>query len=188
MISSRIPSRRLSTGTDKMKSEPRDQKPESAPEETVKTEEAKEQLLRLRADFENTKKRLEKDKFEAIRFANERLLGEILHVVDNFDRAMTSLSEGHDPEKVKQGLKLAQDELHKVLEVHGVQIIPCVGREFDPKVHEAVAVVESGEVKEGFVIDELQKGYILNGRLLRPSKVRIAGPKTGDRIRDTEDR
>ena len=160
-----------------MKPEPDQQKQESPAEETVKVDEVKDQLLRLRADFENTKKRLEKDKFEAIRFANERLLEEILHVVDNFDRAMTSLSEGHDPEKVKQGLKLAQDELHKVLETHGVQIIPSVGREFDPKVHEAVAVVESDEAKEGLVLDEVQKGYLLNGRLLRPSKVRIAGPK-----------
>ena len=151
--------------------------PETQPEKSVKADDAKDQLLRLRADFENTKKRLEKDKFEAIRFANERLLEEILHVVDNFDRAMTSLSEGHDPEKVKQGLKLAQDELHKVLETHGVQIIPSVGKEFDPKVHEAVAVVESDEAKEGLVLDEVQKGYLLNGRLLRPSKVRISGPK-----------
>lgn len=160
-----------------MKPDAGHQKPEPHPEETHKADEAKDQLLRIKADFENTKKRLEKDKFEAIRFANERLLGEILHVVDNFDRAMTSLSEGHDPEKVKQGLKLAQDELHKVLEMHGVQIIPSVGREFDPKIHEAVAVVESDEAKEGVVIDEVQKGYTLNGRLLRPSKVRIAGPK-----------
>ncbi len=160
-----------------MKPDASHQKPEPHLEETSKAEDAKEQLLRLKADFENAKKRLEKDKFEAIRFANERLLEEILHVVDNFDRAMTSLSEGHDPEKVKQGLKLAQDELHKVLEMHGVQIIPSVGREFDPAVHEAVAIVKSDEAKEGVVIDEVQKGYILNGRLLRPSKVRISGPK-----------
>ena len=160
-----------------MKPEPSHQKQEPHPEESIKTDEAKDQLLRLRADFENTKKRIEKDKFEAIRFANERLLGEILRVGDNFDRAMTSLSEGHDPEMVKQGLKLAQDELHKVLEMHGVQIITSVGREFDPAIHEAVAIVESGEAKEGHVLDEVQKGYLLNGRLLRPSKVRIAGPK-----------
>lgn len=162
-----------------MKPEHGEQKaePEAHPENNSKADELKDQLLRLRADFENTKKRLEKDKFEAIRFANERLLEEILHVVDNFDRAMTSLSEGHDPEKVKQGLKLAQDELHKVLETHGVQIIPSVGKEFDPAIHEAVAIAEPGEAKEGLVLDEVQKGYLLNGRLLRPSKVRIAGPK-----------
>ncbi len=169
-----------------MKSEPSQQKPEEEAkktnpephlEQSAKVDDAHEQLLRLRADFDNTKKRLERDKIEAIRFANERLLVEILHVVDNFDRAMNSLSEGHDPEKVKQGLKLAQDELHKVLEAHGVKRVQSVGLLFDPKLHEAVGVVEAEGTKEGTVVDEVQKGYLLNGRLIRPSRVRIAGHK-----------
>ena len=88
----------------------------------VKTKEQAEQLLRLRADFENIKKRLERDKQEAIKFANEKLLVEILSIVYNFDRAMTSLSEGHDPGKVKQGLKRAQGEIHQILEAHGVDV------------------------------------------------------------------
>lgn len=135
-----------------------------------------DQLLRLKADFENTKKRLERDKLDAIKFANERLLEEILPIVDNLDRAMTSLSEGHDPAKVKQGLGIAQAELHEVLEGHGVQVVKTgVGMEFDPKIHEAVAVVESRQVPEGMILDEVQKGYLLNGRLIRPSRVRIAG-------------
>ncbi len=145
------------------------------PAPVAELKDAKEQLLRFKADFENTKKRLERDKSDAIRFANERLLAEILPVVDNFDRAMISISEGHDLEKVKQGLKLAQDELHKILEMHGVQIIQSVGLEFNPQLHEAVAVVEDPKFKEGMVVDEIQKGYVLNGRLIRPSKVRIAG-------------
>ena len=155
---------------------PENQK-ESEPQDNAKAEEMKERLLRLKADFENTKKRLEKDKFEAIRFANEKLLAEILHVADNFDRAMTSLDEGHDPKQVRLGLKLAQDELHKILENHGVQVIQSVGQEFNPSLHEAVAVVEQEDTKEGTVVDEVQKGYLLNGRLIRPSKVRIAGNK-----------
>lgn len=139
-----------------------------------KPEGAAEQVLRIRADFENTKKRLEREKESAIKFANERLLEEILPIVDNFDRAMTSLSEGHDPEKVKQGLKIAQDELHQILEEHGVEVVKSVGEFFDPNVHEAVAVVESGtNAKEGTIVDEIQRGYLLNGRLLRPSRVRI---------------
>ena len=132
-----------------------------------------DQLLRLRADFENTKKRLERDKQDAIKFANERLLLEILPIVDDLDRAMASLSEGHDPEKVKQGLKLAQEELHEVLEEHGVKMVKSVGEPFDPQRHEAVATVESKE-KDGIIVDEVQKGYTLNGRLIRPSRVRIA--------------
>ena len=99
----------------------------AASAEEAKAQEERERLLRLKADFENTKKRLEKDKLEAIKFANERLLVEILPIVDNLDRAMASLSEGHDPEKVKEGLKIAQEELHEVLEQHGVQIVKSVG-------------------------------------------------------------
>ena len=152
-------------------------------------EEAHEKLLRLKADFENTKKRLEKDKHEAIRFANERLLVEILSIVDNFDRAMTSLSEGHDPEQVKKGLEIAQTELHQALESHGVQVVKSVGELFDPKFHEAVATVEAtGDMKDGVIVDEIQRGYTLNGRLIRPSRVRIAQHKTEDREQKTDDR
>ena len=147
---------------------------------------AADQILRLRADFENTKKRLERDKSEAIKFANERLLIEILPIVDNLDRAMASLSEGHDPEKVKQGLKLAQEELHQVLELHGVKTVKALGEPFDPERHEAVATVESDQTKDGTVVDEVQRGYALNGRLIRPSRVRIVQnrhceePRSGD--------
>ena len=134
---------------------------------------AREQLLRAKADFENTKKRLEREKSEAIKYANEKLLEEILPIVDNLDRAMSSLSEGHDPEKVQEGLKIAQEELHQVLEQHGVEVVKAVGQEFDPNIHEAVAVVQSEDQKEGTIVDEVQRGYRLNGRLVRPSRVRI---------------
>ena len=153
----------------------------AAPVEETKAKEERERLLRLKADFENTKKRLEKDKLEAIKFANERLLVEILPIVDNLDRAMASLSEGHNPEKVKEGLKIAQEELHEVLEQHGVQIVKSVGAEFDPKFHEAVGVVQAPGTKDGTIMEEIQRGYLLNGRLLRPSRVRIAQEKTEDR-------
>ena len=143
-----------------------------------KAKENLDQLLRLKADFENTKKRLEREKVESIKFANDRLIIEILPIVDNLDRALASLTEGHDPEKVKQGLKLAQEELHQVLELHGVKIVQALGESFDPQFHEAVATVESKDAKEGTVMDELQRGYTLNGRLIRPSRVRIVQNKT----------
>ncbi len=147
---------------------------DTSEQETIQAKESQDALLRLRADFENIKKRLEKDKVEAIKFANERLLIDILPIVDNLDRAMASLSEGHDPEKVKQGLEIAQKELHEVLEDYGVKVLQSVGEEFDPKFHEAVATVESADAKDGQVVDEIQRGYTLNGRLIRPSRVRIA--------------
>lgn len=142
--------------------------------EEEKPEEGQDQLLRLRADFENTKKRLERDKQEAIKFANEKLLIEILPIMDNLDRALASLNEGHDPEKVAKGLRMAQEELHQVLELHGVQRVKGLGEDFDPQVHEAVGAVEQGGAKEGSIVEEVQRGYLLNGRLIRPSRVRIA--------------
>ncbi len=143
----------------------------------AKLKEALEMPLRLKADFDNTKKRLERDKMDAIKYANERLLAEILPALDNVDRALISISEGHDPEKVKQGLRIAQEELHKVLELHGVEVIKAVGNEFDPRFHEAVAMVAAEDAKEGFVVEEVQKGYVLNGRLIRPSRVKVAQEK-----------
>lgn len=154
-----------------------DPETESLKQEAGKAKEYLDQLLRLKADFENTKKRLERDKQDAIKYANEKLLLEILPIVDNLDRAMASLDEGHDPEKVKKGLHIAQGELHEVLLEHGVQVVKSVGEAFDPNMHEAVAVVESDEKEEGTVLDEIQKGYLLNGRLIRPSKVRITQKK-----------
>ena len=145
------------------------------PEDKIK--QLEDQMLRLRADFENTKKRLERDKIEAIKFANERLLGEILPIVDHMDRAMDSLAGGHDPAKVKDGLKIAQVELHEILESHGVQVVKSLGEEFNPQFHEAVGVIESPEAKDGTVLEEVQRGYLLNGRLIRPSRVKIAQKK-----------
>lgn len=137
-----------------------------------------DQMLRMRAEFENAKKRLERDRLEAVKFANEKLLAEILPIVDYLDSAMSSISEGHDPERVHQGLRIAQEELHKVLERHGVDIVESVGKAFDPKFHEAVGTVEaSDKLKDGFVADEVQRGYLLNGRLVRPSRVRVAQKK-----------
>ena len=146
-------------------------------EAEAKLKECGEQALRLRADFDNTKKRLERDKMDAIKYANERLLAEVLPIMDNLDRAVASITEGHDPEKVKQGLQIAQEELHKVLELHGVEVVKAVGNEFDPRFHEAVATVETEDAKEGFVVEEVQRGYVLNGRLIRPSRVKIAQGK-----------
>lgn len=140
----------------------------------IQAKELQEQILRLYADFDNTKKRLEKDKLEAIKFANEKILLELLPVMDTLDRAMASLSEGHDPEKVKQGLKIAQSEVHALLEQHGVQIVKSLGEAFNPNLHEAITMVETNDAEDGTVVDEIQPGYLLNGRLIRPSLVKVA--------------
>lgn len=134
----------------------------------------RDQLLRLKADFDNTRKRLEREKQESIKYANEGLLIEILPIADNLDRALESLAQGHDPAKVQEGLRIAQNELHEVLKECGVQVVKSVGTEFDPRFHEAIGVVETSDAKDGWVVEEVQRGYLLNGRLVRPSRVKVA--------------
>lgn len=166
-----------------MKKEREETKEPQVPRE----EDPKDQILRMRADFENAKKRLERDKLEAIKYANERLLAEVLPAVDNFDRAMASLAEGHDPGDVQKGLEIAQGELHAILVKHGVQVVKTVGSSFDPHVHEAVSAVESPTAKDGEILDEIQKGYLLNGRLIRPARVIVARHQdAGGQARQTE--
>lgn len=136
-------------------------------------DDAREQMLRMKAEFDNVKKRLERDKQDAIKYANEKILADMLHVVDTFDRATASLAEGHDPAKVAKGLQIAAEELHKILERYGVQAVKAAGQPFDPNLHEAVAEVEDPSKEAGTVLDEVQRGYVLNGRLIRPSRVRV---------------
>ncbi len=162
-----------------MKKEHEEEKQDETPAADVETQAKQhlDQLLRMKADFENTKKRLEREKQDSIRYANERLLEEALPIMDDLDRAVASLNEGHDPEKIAKGLKLAQEKLHQVYERHGVTPVKALGEAFDPNVHEAVGTVEAPDKKEGTVVDEVQRGYLLNGRLIRPSRVRIAQNK-----------
>lgn len=143
-------------------------------EKAAKAGEYWEKILRLSADFENTKKRLQKQSEENVRYANEKLVQEIFPVVDDLDRAIASLDEGHDLKKVKDGLHLVQSHFHRVLERNGIEIVTSKGEVFDPHRHEAVAEVATDEIEEGRVVEEVRKGYLLNGRLVRPSRVKIA--------------
>lgn len=142
--------------------------------EAASARELQDQILRLRAEFDNTKKRLERDKSDAIRFANERLLLEVLEVADNFDRALASLAGETDRDKIRKGLELTHSQLHRILDKQGVEPVRSVGQAFDPRYHEAVGVGESEDAEDGAILEEYQKGYLLNGRLLRPSRVKVA--------------
>ena len=138
-----------------------------------KLKETEDRLLRMAADFENSRKRLKNQTEETVKFANEKLVLDILPVVDDLDRAISSLDQGHDTEKVKEGLHLVQGTFHKILERSGVKQIECLNQHFDPNFHEAVGQVEDSEHEEGTIIEEVQRGYLIHGRLARPSRVRI---------------
>lgn len=138
--------------------------------------EYKEKYLRAHADFENMKKRLEKDKQNAIIYANEGFAKDMLSVIDSFEQALHSIDgadEEHKAEildKMKEGVKLTYEQLKKTLEKNHIKEVVCT-TEFDPECHQAIMQVESNEHKSGQIVQIMQKGYKIKDRLLRPAMV-----------------
>jgi molecular chaperone GrpE len=138
--------------------------------------ETEDRLLRLQADFENFKRRALKERTDANQYGHQNLVKDLLSTVDNLDRAIGHArgSGGGDLESLLQGVELVQRELLTALAKHGVVQIEAVGKPFDPAVHEAMAQTPDGSVAPNTVIEELQTGYMLRDRLLRPTRVIVA--------------
>lgn len=132
-----------------------------------------EKYVRAVAEYDNAKKRMDKDREDYIKFANESIINELFPILDSFDGAMSALEKVENNKTVIDGLKMIQDKFHKVLEDNGLTVIASVGEKFDPLKHEAVMSVKSDKYGEGVVAEELRKGYMLNGRVLRPSMVKV---------------
>lgn len=136
----------------------------------------KDKYLRAHADFENSKRRLEKDKMNAVSYANESFAKDILAVMDSFESALSSMeSTGEENtsevlEKMKEGVNLTYEQLKKILEKNHIKEVVCEG-EFDPEVHQAIMQVESDTHKVGDVVQVMQKGYTIKDRILRPAMV-----------------
>ncbi len=137
-----------------------------------KAEEATEKFVRLQAEFQNYKKRTEKEKANLYKFANEKLMVDLLPLMDNMERAIIS-SEG-STEKVVDGIKMIKKSLDDFFEKNGVKYIESVGKPFDPEFHHAVMTEESDEVESEHIIEELQKGYMLNEKVIRYSMVKVS--------------
>ncbi len=137
----------------------------------LEVKEAKENLLRVVADTENYKKRVEREKEDFKKFANESIIKKLLPVIDNFERAIESKEASK--ESIIEGVNLVLKDILKLVKEFGVEEIEAVGKEFDPNFHQAVTY-EISEDKEDMVLKEMQKGYILNNRLIRPSMVVIS--------------
>ena len=127
--------------------------------------------LRLMADFQNFKRRTEKEKSDIYAFANEKIISELLNVIDNFERA---LAAGDAADSFYQGMEMILKQLLGVLEKAGASEIKALGEDFDPNFHNAVMPEDSAEYESGKVTEVLQKGYILNNRVIRPSMVKVA--------------
>ncbi len=142
-----------------------------------KEKEAKEyydRLLREAADLENFKKRAAKDKEEWTKFANEDLIKAILPVIDNLERAVNHAEKVVDTGVMIEGVRLTIKQMLQTLDRFGLTPFESVGKPFDPSRHEAMLVVESDQHQPNHVVEEFQKGYLLNDRLLRPATVSVS--------------
>ena len=153
-------------------------------EKEKEAQENHNRLLRMAADLDNYKKRAAKEKEEWVRFANEDLLKAVLPFADNLERAVSHSEKTTDVQSLVDGVKLTIQQLLQALNKFGVSRIESVGKPFDPVVHEAMLVVETDKEKSHHVIQEFQKGYLLNDRLLRPATVSVSKPLEG--VQETE--
>jgi len=144
---------------------------------TSAEEDLKNQLLRLAADFDNYRKRAQRELEQTRRFGIERLLGDLLPVLDAVDRALGYVGDSREP--FAEGVRLIARQAVDVLARHGVKGFASVGQPFDPTLHEAVGVNYTQGAPPGIVLEEHQRGYLLHDRLLRPAKVIVSAASRG---------
>jgi molecular chaperone GrpE len=143
-------------------------------ERVAEVEALNDRLLRLHAEFENYKKRMVRERSEFVKFANEALILEFLPVLDSLERALATARSAGEAQAVAEGLEIILRLFQTTLEKVGVKVIEALEREFDPNLHQAVAQVESPDGRDNIVMEEVRKGYLLEGRLLRPSMVKVS--------------
>jgi molecular chaperone GrpE len=138
-------------------------------------ERLQERLLRLQAEFDNYKKRMAREKAEFLKFATESLLLEFLPVLDNLERAAASArAESANREAVADGIEMIVRLFRSALDKAGVKPMGAAGQPFDPGRHQAIAQVETADGPENLVVEEVQKGYLLEGRVLRAAMVKVS--------------
>jgi len=147
---------------------------EKVKEIEIKVQENYELYTRTYAEMENIKKRGKKEKEELAKFANESLIKEILPAIDNLEKAISHGNNDTNPSGLVKGLEMTLGGLMKTLEKSGLKEVEAVGKPFDPNFHEAISQQIDDKVAQGHIIMELQKGYLLNERLIRPSMVVIS--------------
>ena len=136
-------------------------------------EESKDRYLRLAAEYDNFRRRVQREKEQYSAEAIERFAGDLIAVLDDFDRALAAKQGSTDA--VVEGVRLTERKLRAMLSRHGIECVDPAGQKFDPKFHEAVQRVPAGDKAPGTVVAVFEKGYTLKGRLLRPARVQVAG-------------
>jgi len=154
-----------------------DSKKEESPEEKLKN--THEKLLRTMAEMENQRRRFEKEKMEAFEFGGFNFARESLSLIDNIDRAIASfkndenLKTNKDLNKIIDAINIVKKDLISIFKKNGIEPIECVNKKFDPNFHQAMLEIENNTKEPGTVIQEIQKGYMMKDRLLRPSLVGV---------------
>ena len=152
-------------------------KKEESPEEKLKT--VQDKLLRTMAEMENQRRRFEKEKKEAFEFGGFNFAAESLLLLDNIDRAIVSfkndesLKNNKDLNKIIDGIEIVKKDLVSIFKKNGIETIECINKKFDPNFHQAMLELEDNTKEAGTVVQEIQKGYMMKDRLLRPSLVGI---------------
>ena len=149
--------------------------PDPADELRRERDALQDRLLRTAAEFENYRKRVDRDRRELAEFASADAMLDMLPIIDNLERALQAPSGG-DPDGFRKGVELILKQMLDLLRKRGVKPIEALGADFDPNVHQAVVHEASDEHREGEVMQELQRGYRLGDRLLRPAMVKVAKP------------
>jgi len=137
-------------------------------------EENYQRFLRVQADFDNFRRRSLKEREEMAKYASMKLVEQLLPVIDNFDRAISSSKTTNDFDALAKGVEMIFRQLQQILADEGLKPMETVGQPFNPEFHQAVAQVESEEHEEGIVVEELQKGYMLKDKVLRPAMVKVS--------------
>ena len=133
-----------------------------------------DRYLRLQAEYSNYRRRTTEEKANIYKLANERLIQEILPVLDNFERALTLMEEDEGAKPYLEGVELIQKTLSQVLEKEGLSQIEAYGKEFDPNFHHAVLMEERDDLEAGVILEELEKGYTLKEKVIRPTMVIVS--------------
>ncbi|AIQ54272.1 nucleotide exchange factor GrpE [Paenibacillus sp. FSL R7-0331] len=137
-------------------------------------EEAQARTLRVQADFDNFRRRTQKEKEELAQYATSKLVTELLPVLDNFERALVTAPGNAESEAFTKGINMIFRQLEGVLKSEGLTAMETVGQPFNPEYHQAIMQVESEEYEEGIVTEEVQKGYLLKDKVLRPAMVKVS--------------
>lgn len=160
--------------TDEAAEAGRDEAAEKIAKLEKELQETLERNLRAQADFDNFRRRTRQEKEEFAKYASSKIIGSLLPVIDNFERALESSRETRDFDALLKGLDMTYRQLGQLLEQEGVKNMETIGQPFNPELHQAVMQVDSDEHEEGIIVEEVMKGYVQGDKVLRPAMVKVS--------------